>query len=67
MTKADEDFDRQMAIARELMDKHEVALSVLAQGENSLYWTDEFKARLEEASTRMAKIPQDPVKLTRTR
>ena len=55
MTKADEDFDRQMAIARELMDKHEVALSVLAQGENSLYWTDEFKARLEEASTRMAK------------
>ena len=43
MTRQAEDFDRQMAIAREQMDKHKVALSLLAQGENSPYWGEEFR------------------------
>ena len=58
MTRKDKDFDRQMAIAREVMEKHKVALSVLAKGENSPYMTDEFRARLEKSAERLAKYPQ---------
>ena len=55
MTQTDEDFNRQMAIARECMDKHKVALSVLAQGENSPYWTEDFAAEIEAAKVRLEK------------
>jgi hypothetical protein len=53
MTEHDPDFDRQMAIARERMDKHKVALSVLAQGENSPYWSDELAAEIEAAKVHL--------------
>ena len=55
MTRTDKDFDRQMAIARERMDKHKVALSVLAQGENSPYWTEDLAAEIEAAKVRLGK------------
>lgn len=53
MTRTDEDFDRQMAIARERMDKYKIALSVLAQGENSPYWTEDLAAEIEAAKVRL--------------
>ena len=53
MTESDKEFERQMAIARERMDKHEVALSVLAQGENSPCLTDDFRAQLAEADKQL--------------
>jgi hypothetical protein len=37
------------------MDKHKVALSVLAQGENSPYWTEEFRAKLADVEKRLEK------------
>ena len=55
MTEHDPDFDRQMTIARALMDKHKVALSVLVQGENSPYWTEEFRAKLADVEKRLEK------------
>lgn len=55
MTQTDKDFDRQMAIARERMDKHRVALSVLSQGENSPYWTEDLAAEIEAATVRLEK------------
>ena len=55
MTKTDKDFDRQMAIAHQLMDKHKVALSVLAQGENSPYWTEDLSVEIEAAKIRLEK------------
>jgi hypothetical protein len=36
------------------MDRHQVALSVLAKGENSPHMTEEFKQRLAEAKERLA-------------
>ena len=54
MTRTDNDFERKMAIAREVMEKHKVTLSVLAKGENSPYWTDEFAAEIEAAKARLA-------------
>jgi len=53
MTESEEQFERQMAVARDCMDKYKVALSVLAQGENSPHMTEEFKASLIEASRRL--------------
>ena len=55
MTGQNMDFQRQMAAAQEAMDKHKVALSVLAQGENSPYMTDELRAQLAEAEKRLVK------------
>jgi hypothetical protein len=55
MTQHGKDFDRQMAIAREQMDRHYVALSVLARGENSPYWTEEFAAEMEAAKVQLEK------------
>jgi hypothetical protein len=55
MTRKAKDFERQMAVAGERMDKHKVALSVLAQGENSPYWTGEFAAEIEAAKVRLEK------------
>jgi hypothetical protein len=55
MTRKAKDFERYMAVARERMDKHEIALSVLAQGENSPYWTGEFAAEIEAAKVRLEK------------
>lgn len=55
MTENTRDFDQQMAIAREQMDKHKVALSVLAQGENSPYWIEEFAAEVEAAKVALEK------------
>nr|WP_295463786.1 hypothetical protein [Mesorhizobium sp.] len=55
MTQTDKDFDRQMAIARERMDKHRVAFSVLAQGENSPCWTEDLAAEIEAAKVRLEK------------
>jgi hypothetical protein len=46
--------ERQFAVARRLMDRHEVALSVPAQGENSPHMTEEFKQRIAEAEERLA-------------
>lgn len=53
MTETDKELERQMAIARERMDKHEVALSVLAQGENAPCLTDDFRAQLAEADRQL--------------
>jgi hypothetical protein len=53
MTRTGKDFEHQMAIAREQMDKHEVALSVLAQGENSPYMTDYFAREIDAAKVRL--------------
>ncbi len=55
MTQTDKDFERQMTVARERMDRHKLALSVLAQGENSPYWTEEFAAKIEAAKVRLEK------------
>lgn len=55
MTRTGADFERQMTIARERMDKHKVALSVLAQGENSPYWTEDVAAEIEAAKVRLEK------------
>jgi len=55
MTQTDTDFDDQMAIARERMDKYKVALSVLAQGDNSPYWTEDLAAEIESAKVRLEK------------
>lgn len=55
MTEADKDFDRQIAIAREQMDRHKVALSVLGQGDSSPYMTGDFRAQLVEADKRLEK------------
>jgi phytoene/squalene synthetase len=55
MTRKDQDFDGQMAVARERMDKHKVALSVLAQGENSPYWTEDLSTEIEAAKIRLEK------------
>jgi hypothetical protein len=55
MTQKAKEFDRQMAVARDLMDKHKVALSVLAQGESSPYWTEELAAEIEAAKVRLEK------------
>ncbi|MDP3898692.1 MAG: hypothetical protein Q8Q62_18625 [Mesorhizobium sp.] len=55
MTQDEREFERQMTIAHERMDKHEVALSLLAQGENSPYWSEELKAEIEAAKVRLEK------------
>lgn len=55
MPEKDAEFEHQLAIARERMDKHKVVLSLLAQGENSPYWTDEFAQGIEAAKVRMEK------------
>jgi hypothetical protein len=54
MTQKTEDFERKMTIAREVMEKHKVALSVLAKGENSPYWTEELAVEIEAAKARLA-------------
>jgi hypothetical protein len=54
MPKLDEKDERQLAIAHQLMDRHAVALSVLAQGERSPHMTEEFKQKLAEAKERLA-------------
>jgi hypothetical protein len=45
--------ERILAATRRCMDRYEVALSVLAQGEKSPYITDEFKEQLAEAKERL--------------
>jgi len=55
MTQTEKDFDRQMAIAREQMDRHKVALSVLGQGDSSPHMTDDFRAQFAEADKRLEK------------
>lgn len=42
-----------MALAREVMDKLKVALSVFAQGENSPNWSLEFAATVEAAKVQL--------------
>jgi hypothetical protein len=56
MTNKTPNFDHQMAIARKQMDKHAVALSVLAQGEDSPYWTEELAAEIEAAKSKLEKF-----------
>jgi hypothetical protein len=53
MAKHCADIERQMAIARAQMDKHKVALSVLAREENSAYWSEEFRAKLGDGEKRL--------------
>lgn len=45
---------RNLAMARQCMDRYHVALSVLAQGDSSPHVTEEFKKRLAEAKERLA-------------
>jgi hypothetical protein len=52
--KLNEKDERVLAIARRLMDRYAVALSVLAQGERSPHMTEEFKQKLAEAKERLA-------------
>ncbi|MDN5927198.1 MAG: hypothetical protein L0I29_09000 [Hyphomicrobiales bacterium] len=51
LTKKDE---RSLAAARQHMERYQIALSVLAQEDNSSYVTDEFRKRLAEAKERLA-------------
>lgn len=54
MSELTKDDQRKVALARKIIDRHQVALSVLARGENSAYMTEEFKAGLAEAKERLA-------------
>jgi hypothetical protein len=54
MSKLNGKDERALAIARRLMDRHAVALSVLAQGERSPHMTEEFKQKLAKAKERLA-------------
>ena len=54
MPKLSQTDEQQLVIARQLMARYEVAMSVLGQGDNSPYMTDEFKQELVEAKKRLA-------------
>ena len=45
--------EQMLAAARRCMDRYQIALSVLAQGENSPHMTEEFKKKLAEAKERL--------------
>lgn len=51
----DPHFERMVAIACERMDKYEVVLSVLAQGDASPWITDEFRSKLVAAKGRLGR------------
>lgn len=55
MSEKDAEFEHQLATALDRMDKHKVSLSLLAQGENSPYWTDELAMEITAAKTRLDK------------
>ncbi|SMH42005.1 hypothetical protein [Mesorhizobium australicum] len=55
MTQTDKDFDRQMAIAREQMERRKVALSVLGKGDSSPHMSDDFRMQIMEADKRLEK------------
>lgn len=44
-----------LAAARQRLDRHYIAMSVLAQGDNSPYMTEEFKQGLVEANESLAR------------
>lgn len=52
MTKDNSEIDKQMAAARETMDRYREALSALAENENT---SEEFPRQLEVARERMEK------------
>jgi hypothetical protein len=54
MPDLNEDDERKIALARKLMDRYHVVYSVLAQGENSPYMTEEFRKQVAEAKKRLA-------------
>lgn len=55
MKTHDQTMEKQLAVAREWMDRHEVVLSVLAKGDASPHMTDDLRASLADASKRLEK------------
>jgi len=53
MPKLTESHEQKLALARKLMDRYDVVLSVLARGEDSPFMTEEFKRQLAEAGERL--------------
>ena len=55
MPKLTENEENQLAVAREVMDRYHVALSVLAKGDASPHMTEELRAELAEAKKQLQK------------
>jgi hypothetical protein len=53
MTKLDKTKKEQLAVARKVLARYDVAFSILAKGDNSPHMTDEFKAKLIEAERQL--------------
>ncbi|WP_353642178.1 hypothetical protein [Mesorhizobium sp. WSM2239] len=55
MTKPEKITEKQLAAARKVMARYDVAFSILAQGDASPHMTEEFRAKLTEADRRLEK------------
>ncbi len=55
MPKLTEKEENQLAVAREVMDRYHVALSVLAKGDGSPHMTEELRAQLAQAKKPLEK------------
>jgi hypothetical protein len=55
MPKLTKNDNQMLAATRQIMDQYHIALAALAQGDNSLYMTKEFKHELIEATKDLAR------------
>lgn len=54
MTRSDSSTERQLAVAREVLKRHETAMSILSHGDHSPHMTDEMRAKIESATEKLA-------------
>lgn len=55
MTTPENVTEEQLGVARKVMDRYDVALSILAKSDACPHMTEEFKAKLAEAERRLEK------------